>query len=210
MPASELAAFETNLQRALDLSATAGSLRNMVTPAVDLSDLYRAAYMQGVSAFDHFIHEEVRVRMLEWHGRPQSTWPAGFATFKIPISSTHQAGRSVPDAAVRFEAEIRSQHGHLSFQHPDKVAAACRLVSNTEIWQTIATALGTKKQGKLSPSQVAKKDWGLIIDRRNLIVHEADLDPTPPRSRRYPIDKEMTDEALQKIGLVTRLIAASL
>lgn len=166
--------------------------------------------MQGVSAFDYFMHEEIRVRMLDLHTKPQAAWPAGFATFKVPLSSVHLHGQTPQGAAALFETEIRSQHGHLSFQHPDKMAAACRLVSNVDVWDEIAKALGTKKQGRLSPSQVAKKDWGLIIDRRNLIVHEADLDPTPPRNRRYPITKQMTDEALEKIGIVTRLIAASL
>ncbi len=177
---------------------------------MDLSDLYRAAFMQGVSAFDYFMHEEIRVRMLDLHSKPQPVWPLGFASFKVPLSSIHHHGRSPQEAAVLFETEIRNQHGHLSFQHPDKIAAACRLVSNVDIWLEVATALGTLQQGRLSPGQVAKKDWGLIIDRRNLIVHEADLDPTPPRDRRYPIDRQLTDEALDKIGVVTRLIAAAL
>ncbi|MFF2632684.1 hypothetical protein ACFVR6_07385 [Microbacterium sp. NPDC058021] len=83
-------------------------------------------------------------------------------------------------------------------------------MSDVDIWQMIATALGTRKQGKLSPSQVVKKDWGLIVDRRNLIVHEADLDPSPPRNRRYSINQVMTDEALEKVGQVARLIEALL
>ncbi len=166
--------------------------------------------MQGVSAFDHFIHEEVRVRMLDWYTKPQHSWPSGFTSFKIPLSSTHASGSAAPEAAAKFEAEIRNQHGHLSFQHPDKIASACRLVSDVDIWHVIATELGVVKQGKYSPAQVAKKDWGLIIDRRNLIVHEADLDPTPPRDRRYPIDQRITEDALARIGQVTRIIAASL
>jgi len=166
--------------------------------------------MQGVSAFDHFIHEEVRIRMLDWYTKPQSSWPAGFASFRVPLSSTHWLGPASPDAIARLEVEIRTQHGHLSFQHPDKVAAACRLVSDVDVWHAVAIGLGIAKQGKYSPAQVAKKDWGLIVDRRNLIVHEADLDPTPPRDRRYHIDQQITDDALGKIGDVTRIIAASL
>lgn len=210
MPTRELQAFEKNLAYAQDLSATAASIAGVVTPAMDLSDLYRAAYMQGVSAFDYFIHEEVRVRMLDLHVRPQSTWPRGFSRFKVPLSSVRRDGSNLQDTAVLFEAEIRNQHGHLSFQHPDKVADACRLVSDVDLWVAVAAAIGTTKQGRLSPAQAAKKDWGLIIDRRNLIVHEADLDPTPPRTRRYAIDKTTTDTALAKIGVVARAIASAL
>lgn len=166
--------------------------------------------MQGVSAFDHFIHEEVRVRMLALHSCPQDSWPAGFARFNVPLSSTHPLGTTSPEATVRFEAAIRNQHAHLSFQHPDKVAAACRLVSDVEVWNAVAAQLGVSKQGKLTPGQVAKKDWGLIIDRRNLIVHEADLDPTPPRTRRYSIDQSMTEDVLTQIGNVARAIATVL
>jgi hypothetical protein len=188
----------------------AAAIETIVTPAMDLSDMYRAAYMQGVSAFDHFMHEEIRVRMLNLYGQPRATWPAGFGAFKVPMFSVHDDAQSAQTLAFQFEAEIRNQHGHLSFQHPDKVAAACRLVADVDIWAQVATGLGIRKQGRLEASQVVKKDWGLIIDRRNLIVHEADLDPTPPRSRRYPIDRVMTSEVLSKIGEVTGLIAAAL
>lgn len=210
MQSRELLVFEQNITYAQDLAATASALAQIVTPAVDVTDLYRAAFMQGVSAFDFFMHEEIRARMLDLHSRPRAEWPAGFSNFKVPIAQFSIAAGNAQDAALSLEAEIRNQHGHLSFQHPDKVAAACRHVSDIDIWSAVADSLGTTRQGRLTAGQVAKKDWGLIIDRRNLIVHEADLDPTPPRNRRYTIDAATTTSALSHIQLVARAISNSL
>ncbi|MCX2971959.1 hypothetical protein OSB71_24420, partial [Streptomyces sp. JHD 1] len=66
-----------------------------------------------------------------------------------------------------LEQEIREQHGYLSFQQPDKVADAFRLVSDVSLWVEVAKHLG------LRPEDV-KRQLKLIADRRNKIAHEAD------------------------------------
>jgi len=75
-----------------------------------------------------------------------------------------------------FEEEIREKHGYLAFQCPDKIAEAIRLFSPHELWPSVASRLG------LSVHDV-KTHLRLIIERRNKIAHEADLDPSYPGSR---------------------------
>ncbi|MCS6563762.1 hypothetical protein NYS48_00380 [Curtobacterium flaccumfaciens pv. flaccumfaciens] len=211
MPKREIDQFERNLQRARDIGATAAALGDMVTGALDVSDMFRAGYMQGVSAFDFFMHDEIRTRMVMQHSQPSATWTTSFKAFKLPAAGLHLAsGPNVFDSEFWFESEIRTQHQHLSFQNPDKIAEACRLVSPLDIWSVIAVALGTSAEGKLPANKVAKKNWQLIIDRRNLIVHEADMRAQPPRDSQYPIDRAMLDGALDHIGEVARIIYRSL
>lgn len=174
MPQAEVAAFRENLAYARHLCNMGVALQAQVTSAMDVSDLYRAALVHGVSALDHFVHEEVRVRMLALSGLDSAEWPDGFKRFRVSMSSV-DASTNQP-GAVWLDEEIRAQHGHLSFQHPAKIADAFRKTTNEAFWPTVAGHLGLPVAG-------AKNRLKLIVDRRNKIAHEADMDPTPPKSR---------------------------
>jgi hypothetical protein len=196
VPAQELTLFQTNLNFARGMTATAVALQAQLTGAIDVSDLQRAALVQGVSAFDHFIHEEVRVRMLALSVTPASAWPKGFARFRVSLQSVdHALSRS---GSTWLEEEIRLQHSYLAFQHPDKVADAIRLVSDIELWTAVSGRLGR-------PPADVKTQLKLIVDRRNKIAHEADIDPTPPRMR-YPITRGMVDTSLDSLADVAKAI----
>ena len=198
MPAQELALFQTNLNFARGMTATAAALQAQLTGAMDVSDFLRAGLVQGVSAFDHFIHEEVRVRMLALSTTPANAWPNGFTRFRVSLQSVDLALSG--SGSNWLEDEIRLQHGFLSFQHPDKVADALRLVSDVQLWPAVATQLGR------TPADV-KTRLNLIIDRRNKIAHEADMDPTPPRVR-YPITRTLVDDSLDFLEDITKTIVA--
>jgi hypothetical protein len=198
MPAQELALFQANMGFARSMVSTAAALQAQLTSAVDVTDLLRAALVQGVSAFDHFVHEEVRVRMLILSTMPAISWPASFARFRVSLQSVDQA--MVGTGPTWLENEIRVQHGYLAFQHPDKVADALRLVSTVELWSAIGMNLGR------SASDL-KTQLKLIVDRRNKIAHEADMDPTPPRSR-YPISRSIVDGSLDFLEDVAVAIVA--
>lgn len=185
MPDTEFALFQSNLGYARQMPATAAALQASLTTAIDVSDFLRAALVQGVSAFDHFVHEEVRVRMHLVHAKPSSSWPNALGRFSVSLATVDAA---LNGSAGWLDQEIREQHGYLSFQHPDKVAAAFKLVSSTPLWPRVAASLG-------SDSATVRRRLQLIVDRRNKIAHEADHDPTPPASR-YPISRQLVDDAL--------------
>lgn len=185
MPTHELSLFKENIGYARDLASTAVALSAQVTDAINVDDLLRASIVQGVSAFDHFIHEEVRARMLQTQEgyHPVAT---AFEKFRVSLGSVKKAMTSSDPEWL--EEEIRHQHGHLSFQMPDKVADALRLVTDVPLWKEISAHLNSKPES-------IKRQLKLIVDRRNKIAHEADTDPTPPRVR-YRIDYEMTKGSL--------------
>jgi len=183
-----LDAFKGSMQRVRDMHALHQSLTNQLTGAIDLSDMLRAEIVLAVSAFDFFIHELTRLGMLECHGgsRPKSD---AFGRFPIPMEAARRLDIPVLDG------EIRAKHGFQSFQHPDKVAEAIRLISSIKLWQEVANMLEEE------PKQV-KEGLALIVDRRNKIAHEADLDPSYP-NQRWPIDRgtvEYTFDRLDSLG----------
>ncbi|TAO05406.1 MAG: hypothetical protein EYR95_02190 [Phormidium sp. SL48-SHIP] len=94
-----------------------------------------------------------------------------------------------------LELEIRQRLGYQSFQHPDKIAEAIRLISNKPLWQDVGESWGRSHQE-------IKKQLSLIVERRNKIAHEADINPTYEIGTRWEINEELVLEAvdfLQKL-----------
>jgi hypothetical protein len=188
--------FKTNISRAQELGALGAVVSQLTTSAVDVSDIFRAQIVLGVSALDHFVHELTRVGMIEAStgGRLKTD---AFSRFQIPLSAVELAlsGQSQDDW---LGEAIRERHSWLSFQFPDKIADAVRLFSPVKLWETVGTELAL-------PPEHVKLRLRLIVERRNKIAHEADIDPTNPGFR-WPIDKTMSDESLAFIVQVGEAI----
>ncbi|MFC1861331.1 HEPN domain-containing protein, partial [Chloroflexota bacterium] len=124
----------------------------------------------------NYIHEITRLGMLEVYvgTRPQTN-----AFLRSQISMETAMTFTIASGISGFEAEIREKHSYLAFQQPDRVADAIRLFSNIELWSQVAIRLTL-------PANDVKSKLQLIIDRRNKIAHEADLDPSFPGTR-WPI-----------------------
>ena len=188
--------FLENVSRARGLSALAQHLDERTTQAVDLSDIYRATLVLSVSALDHFVHEFVRVGMLEVHNGTRTATHAHLS-FKIPLAAA-RAGIAATSKTDWLDEAIRDAHSWLSFQHPDRIADAIRLVSAAKLWEEVAMDLG-------STAAAVKARLITIVDRRNKIAHEADMDPTNP-GERWPINKVLVDDAVDYVELVTLAI----
>jgi hypothetical protein len=101
-----------------------------------------------------------------------------------------------------LEAEIRDRHSFLTFQQPDKIADAIRLFTDVKLWQSVGTALG-------QDGSIIKSRLRLIVDRRNKIAHEADLDPSFP-STRWPISEADAAQSTQFIADMVGAIHAAI
>jgi cellulose biosynthesis protein BcsQ len=77
---------------------------------------------------------------------------------------------TIPPREYYFEQEIISKLGIFAFQAPDKIADGLSYIwSEKHKWQKIAAAMAITEDQ-------AKKQLKLIVDRRNKIAHEADVD----------------------------------
>lgn len=179
-------AFSESLNRVEHLGGLHRALAGLTTSAVDSSDLLRAQMVLGVSALDYYVHEVTALGMLEvFEGKR----PATPAFLKFRVSVTGILGKTNPPAVNWFESEIRERHSFLSFQQPDKVADAIRLFTEIKLWQLVSAKL-------TMPEQEVKNQLKLIVDRRNKIAHEADLDPSYPNTR-WPIHIADVDQSLK-------------
>jgi hypothetical protein len=184
--------FKKNIDRVRNLQGIYHALSKQTSSVLDLTDLLRASLVMSVSALDHYIHETVRLGMLEsWRGnRPKIS---SFLHFSISLDSASKVLLNQPDEQW-LDDEIRERHKWQSFQNPERITEALRLVTAAAIWDAIAADLGRSVQD-------VKQQFELIIDRRNKIAHEADMDPSFPNLR-WPIDETVVNKS---VGLIVSI-----
>jgi hypothetical protein len=169
--------FREDIGRVRAIGGLYGALGQISVPVLDETDLLRAQFVMAVSALDRYIHEITRVGMLESYDerRPRTN---AFLRFQVGMEGVMTRLDDL-SGNTWFEAEIRERHGYQAFQHPEKIADAVRLFSSCELWPSVASQLG------LSVQEV-KSELSLIVERRNKIAHESDVDPGFPGAR-WPI-----------------------
>jgi len=187
--------FRINIEYVRHLGALYISLRSQTTSVLDLSDILRAQLVMAVSVLDYYIHEIVRLGMLKgYHGHRIQT--EAFSRFQIALSGALQC-ISNPTSDDWLEDQIRNRHSFQSFQQPDKIADAIRLISDIELWKEVAKHLG-------KTSDDVKQQLTLIVNRRNQIAHEADIDPS--FGTRWPIDEILLNESVDFIEQLAETI----
>jgi len=195
-----LSQFESNLAYVRNLLALARALNEATTEALDVGDIQRAAVVMAVSALDHYVHEKVRREMAEVL---QGTRPQTDAFRRFPVSTELLLeARANPSRDDWLDDAVRAQHAHKPFLHTDAIADAIRLISPVKLWDAVAVSLG-------QDTTAVKARLKTIVDRRNKIAHEADLDPTQPGVR-WQMTDQMACDAVDYIDRVVRAIDAAI
>lgn len=68
-----------------------------------------------------------------------------------------------------------------TYQSPDSIAAGIRMVSTVELWNGVANHLGAQPADMINKAKGIKGQLAMIVDRRNKIAHEGDMQPSVPR-----------------------------
>lgn len=185
--------FRISISRVRDLIAVHNSVKVISTSALDLSDILRAALVLSVSALDYYVHEIVRLGMLEIYSGSRSEPPA-FSRFQVSLGSTRSLDNLLED-------EIRQRHSYKSFQQPDNIAEAIKLIliSDKGLWEEVGSVMNR-------PAKDIKQELSIIVNRRNKIAHEADIDPTFDLGNRWAINEEDVNDAVDFIEQVVESI----
>ena len=152
--------------------------------------MLRAEWVTRVSALDLFIHEVIAQAVLEiFEGRRPVT-PA-FSRFQVSnkTMSRIRSASSETEASAAFDLHVRERLGRMTFQNPDDIAEGVKLCSTIDLWNVLALHLGATAVSKIDEAKRLKTILSLIVRRRNIIVHEGDLQPSPPREP-LPIKRE--------------------
>jgi hypothetical protein len=165
------ALFLANIRDADALVGIYEYLAGSVGEAISFDDLLRSRIVYSVSAFDKLLHDLIRVGIVQTYLGNRAATPK-YQNEPIPLSVAQQlSSATTPPPEVIFEQIVRAKLKILSFQDPDKVSDGLSYIwPEPQKWQKIATKIGI-------PEATAKTTLRLIANRRNAIVHEADLDP---------------------------------
>jgi hypothetical protein len=158
-------------------------ISNNAAQALDPSELLRAEWAMRVSALDLYVHEVVAQNLLAiFQGK--RTAPPGFA--KLQISSDAVVAIRGSGSAIAsdnaFDLGVRTKLERVTYQFPDDIADGIRLVSPVELWNDIAKHYGATGAEVKVKAKALKDDLKRIVERRNKIVHEGDLQPGFPRT----------------------------
>lgn len=203
---SPLAYFDSAWARCDQLSALYAYFAPRLTGALVPDELLRAEWVARVSAMDMYIHELVAQKMLEtFAGQRQAS--SGFLKFQVTMETTtriRNAARA-SDANAAFDLEVRQRLGLLTYQYPNKIADGIRLISDCSLWTDVALSLGANVASQEAEAKNLKIGLSLVVERRNKIAHEGDLQPAIPRVP-WPITRRDLTYVKDMIGRIVNAI----
>jgi hypothetical protein len=190
-----LSLFRKNIEEAKSLTPVYEYLESSLVTPLSFDDLLRAQIVYSVSAFDKLMHDLIRIGMVEIFMGNRPTTPQYLAeTITISTYSELISATFLPKELV-FEQAIVRKLKTVSYQTPDNVAKGLSYIWNDpQKWQKIASNMAMD-------TETVKTELKLIVDQRNRIVHEADINPLT--NQKYSItksDSQSVTDFLQKAG----------
>ncbi|MEN5020988.1 HEPN domain-containing protein [Pantoea agglomerans] len=159
------------------------------TGAFKAEEILRAEWVARVSALDLFIHEIIAQNMLLIFQKNKSA-SSGYNKFTLPhrvVDSIRDPNSTPTDAERFFDLEIRRQLGFQTYQHPKNIADGIKYISNIELWNSVALYNGATSKTMQTQAGNVRNQLEAIVDRRNKIAHEGDMQPSVPRTP-WPIN----------------------
>lgn len=151
-----------------DLNSLYGYIQK-VSPSLDTSQLLRSEYALIISSFDKYVHDVVREKLLYnfFNKNIEPDNPLEFSIFEVKniIDEPNQINRE-----LLLDGYIHKAISKSSFQSPKSMEYALSLIGLKNIWAQLALIMG-------QPASGIREQLAIYINRRNKIVHEADIDP---------------------------------
>ncbi|MFY3955534.1 hypothetical protein ACOTED_23750 [Achromobacter xylosoxidans] len=197
-----LRCFQDAWERCATLSQLHAFAAAHIANALRKEELLRAEWAARVSALDLYVHEKVAQGLLQIFVGSKPSTPA-FERFSIPNSvlmRIRNAGGQAQQYAA-FDFEVRRQLSLVSYQYPEAIADGIRLISSTELWKEIALHHGSSPQTAIADAKTLKGQLKMVVERRNKIVHEGDMQPSFPRAvwAISPQDLTIVREVIEKV-----------
>ncbi|WP_018635951.1 hypothetical protein [Parafrankia elaeagni] len=206
----EFEAFRRNIEYARKMVRAGQSLAAFQSPVFDIGDFYRAAWVQAVSAIDHWFHEELYRRVAELAGQDSPGMPYQLTRFELPLQQVEEIRRGTVTLADAVSDHVRAKWANASLQNPRKISEALKLVTEENVWARAAAQINEWNHGRTAMTdQGLKKQYIGITERRNKIAHDADLVDGDLEKRRDITDADVSD-AIDWLERIARAIATVL
>ena len=173
-----------------------------------VSELLRAALVATISALDRYLHDLVVENSWKILRRPEKDIPAELKKLSLPVLATKRAlerlrtsSNARPGGLVK-KAIQEQLHREFTFQKPDSVIRAARMLGVKDFWREVGKRMPSKPSAEAVTTRLRE-----IADRRNQIVHEADL-ILKTKAKRMTIRKIGVQEARDSVCWVRDLANA--
>jgi hypothetical protein len=159
--------------------------------ALNCDDMLRSAVVLAVSSFDLYVHDVFRSEVVY---RLQNL--VRVERLKIPFESVIS---NQEKQVMVIDDYIRKENSYKSFVAPDKLAECLRSFVSTP-WSLIAEQMGLS-------DEECKGKLRRIIDLRNRIAHEADINPNYGGAELWPIYVSDVENSIMYVRNISRAIA---
>ena len=180
--------FDKNIEAISNIGAIYQYMQKQVT-AFDITELLRAEFVLIVSALDFYVHEVVRNGLV----RKFKSGSCGTNnSINIPLSTVRILldTKTAEEQTSILDKQIGAIICRDSYQAPRAIERAFNLIDIEKIWTKIGKFIG-------KPGSEVRSTLTLIIDRRNKIAHEADIDPTKGIGEKTSIDATTVSECME-------------
>src|SRR6201999_2623985 len=133
-----------NLKYARGLVYGGESLEGLQIGRFNVADMYRAAWVQAVSALDHWVSREVSERALGLVLNSAEPRPGQFLKLKIPMQLFEDLYHRSGSVEQTFAAHLRDHFGRQSFQSPERIKEGFSFVYRHPFWPAVAAQLAEK------------------------------------------------------------------
>lgn len=206
----QFTSFSTNITYARNLITAGQSLATLQVAAFDIGDLYRAAWVQAVSALDHWVHEELYARVAALAADTGPGMPKQLQKFELPLAVVEQVrldNLQISDAVLNH---IKSKWSFQSLQNPRMITEALKLITDEDVWGKAANLINQEQTHSTNLSGADLRNrLQAIVERRNQIAHYADLEDGSLKVRRQ-IDASAVFDAVALIEEIAEALAAVL
>lgn len=142
------------------------------TPALQkqFDEILRAQIVLTVSAFDTFVHDCVRIGMVRQFTK-SGNLSKSLKKYAIPFEDFQIINNlsTFPDKVMYLDGVIKKINSKYSYQSPANVEYALGLLGVSNIWTKVSSMMRI-------PANDVKAELANIVNRRNKIAHEADMD----------------------------------
>ncbi|RKT54225.1 hypothetical protein [Saccharothrix australiensis] len=200
-----LRVLRANMDYARGLVRGGQHLERLRVGAFDVTDLYRSAWVQAVSALDHWVKSELYDRALGLALQVSEPRPRRFLRIEVPMSLLEEVLHHSGSLEEKFRDHLRSLFGYTSFQNPEKIKEAFGYVSDVALWDGVAKRL-SQDDGTTWSHQTVRERISRIMDRRNKIAHATDRDQET--GERRPIQDHEATETIDWLEQLAVAISA--
>lgn len=174
-----------HIENASAFSILHKSLEKHTKNVLPIDEVLRAQIVFVVSAFDYFIHEIIRHSILQLFFKSYTS-SVIFKNINIPLNTVKEILHNEEDQYELLNQEIYRLNSYKSFQSPENISQALSVIGIKDIWPTIGSYMDVDKE-------TAKKKLRLIVQKRNCIAHQSDMDTI--FNQKNPISTANTEES---------------